>query len=266
MIDYRNNKRRFGIFVATCLLIWGVAFAVLWQLFPYPASSRNSGLPITKNNALQTGTGKFHLSKEFPPDYYLKKMDIYANDISISNDKIGFFRSYILRKVLIMGLDIEFQTNDGFNHSLSPTADTNTASVADIFGGFSKSPQSGANWQIDFDTSNLLSLIISDFNCRFINEQGQILLSVSAKRASVRDKDMQILLEGNVAIETQQRRILRTNKAIWDISNQTFTANGAYSLTEQGQQKTGKNVKMQYQGCSLDMQMLNNLIGKGNVK
>ncbi len=266
MIDYRNNKERIGRFILACLLIWGGAFAVLSQLFPYPASSRNSGLPITKNNVLQTGTGKFHLSKEFPPDYYLKKMDIYADDLSINNDKIGFFSSYMFRRISIKGLDIQFHTNDGFKHTLSPATNTNTASAANIFGGFSKSAADGSNWQIDFDMSNLFSLLINNFTCRFINEQGQILLSVSAKRASIRDKDIQILLEGNVAITIQEGKILRTNKALWNIANQSFTTKGAYSLTDGTTSSTGRNITVHYQGCYLEMPFFDNFISKGSVK
>ena len=259
MISYKENKKRFLIFAVLVILVWAVGLVVLIQVFPAREDGFNH--PIADAIKLQTSeTGEFYLARDFDTGYSFSRIEIYAENISISNDKIGFFNSYVNRKILLKGLSVRLEAAGSQTVSSPKSAAIGLTSLTP------SADSTMANLQLNFDTSNIFSLLIAGLDYKIVDEDNTELLSVVSNRASVQQRKPHILLEGNVAVSTDCGRLLQSNKILWDLSEHTFTAKGVYSLTEDGYRKTGKNIKIQYQGRCLDINIFNDLFGKGSVK
>ena len=77
--------------------------------------------------------------------------------------------------------------------------------------------------------SHLVHIQISDFQCRFFEEQN-VLLDIRSKRASVELKRAsEVYLRGHVVIRSPEA-VLECNSVRWDIQSKTFLAQGFYII------------------------------------
>ena len=224
--------------------------AILAYTFP----GRYQSSPVFKNTPpvrqLPNSTGYFRVIKDFTGEGGLSHWDVCADDVSTRNGRVGIFTTYMSRKTYIKGLKLRIQTESQsapIPAQIPKPADTTGKIKTQLTDGFG---EFAGNWLLDMDSSNVFSLLIDGFSFEMFDND-KLSLSVNCKRASITDKKLSLLLEGNVVIITSEGKTLKANKVRWDMNGRSFAAQGPYLLTDAGSTANGRNITLDYKACNL---------------
>ncbi|MFI4912138.1 MAG: hypothetical protein ACIAQZ_10780 [Sedimentisphaeraceae bacterium JB056] len=217
---------------------------VLFCLFLYEGDKQpNSDSFFKAIDSTYNNSGNCWLQREFISNGRHYELEFSASDLTVKNHKLSFFSSYMNRVVNIEDLVLMLNckspkvSDQTAGTELAEALVTKAAEVegfASILGGI---------FELDFDTSNVFSVFVSNFDC-YIEKTGMEFIRVSSRRASITGDDMKVLLEGGAEVNYISGQRLRANKIEWDIKNDKFIAHGPSMISMKGEVTTGRDLSI----------------------
>lgn len=237
-----NSKYSFKTKLGIVVALQVVLVVVLYLFLPRIYATFNS-LLLSESNL----SDKCWLHKNIVSNGREYELDISATSVVVENGKIGFFRTYANRKVEVTNLvlKIDWSMLDNVESANIELANSLGSVVSNISDSHASTSNFGGNWGIDTDLSNLLSFSVIGFDCELFNS-GNSVIQVKSRRACVIDKNITILLEGNVEIKCSSNRIFRANKVRWMVDEGVLVGVGPCMLVEGQKRINGSNLTVNY--------------------
>jgi hypothetical protein len=162
------------------------------------------------------------------------------------NTPLGVFRTAAARTIEVKDLQLSFCEHSVSSditalpgNALSEAATPGDNSLSDIFRRLTDTHN---NWGLNMDLSKVIEITINNLDCRILNDDSDLRLTVQCKRAIVNSNWPLINLRGHVIVTAADGATLESNHIIWDTRRQSFTADGTYSLRRGESRIAGKGI------------------------